>query len=104
MYILDAGNSRIQLWKPGATYGITVVSTTMYTPRAITIDILGNLVIADTAYHRILSFSMICREYKFFIKPYHEQINIQTFFFFSLAPSTTTTIPPSSIYRNSSFK
>ncbi|CAF4021362.1 unnamed protein product, partial [Rotaria sordida] len=28
MYVMDAGNKRIQRWSPGSTYGVTVVSTT----------------------------------------------------------------------------
>lgn len=91
MYVLDSGNSRVQLWKPGATYGITVVATTLYSPRGIKFDSAGNLVIADTSYHRILSFNMICRKFKI--------VDILRYnFFWSLAPSTTTTAPPPSIY------
>lgn len=63
MYILDSGNNRIQRWAPGAAFGTTVASSSsLYNPRGLTIDPLGNLVVADDSYHRILSFSVLCRE------------------------------------------
>jgi len=62
MYVLDTGNSRIQKWYPGAAYGTTVVSVTMNSPYGLQTDRLGNLVVADTNYHRIISFSMTCRK------------------------------------------
>jgi sugar lactone lactonase YvrE len=62
MYVLDTGNSRIQKWLPGAAYGTTVVAVTMSSPYGLQTDRLGNLVVADTSYHRIISFSMTCRK------------------------------------------
>ncbi|CAF4516191.1 unnamed protein product, partial [Rotaria socialis] len=61
MYILDQGNSRVQKWFPGATYGTTVISASMSSPYGMRIDRLGNFFIADTSYQRILSFSLLCR-------------------------------------------
>ena len=53
---------RIQRWTPGATYGITLVSSTMSNPRGMTLDNVGNLVVADMSYYRISSFSISCRK------------------------------------------
>ncbi|CAF4729948.1 unnamed protein product [Rotaria sp. Silwood1] len=60
MYVLDQGNNRVQKWFPGGIYGTTVISTTMSSPIGMQWDLLGNLVIADTSYHRILSFPVTC--------------------------------------------
>ncbi|CAF4902345.1 unnamed protein product, partial [Rotaria sp. Silwood1] len=60
LYVLDSGNSRVQRWFPGDSYGRTVISATMSSPSAIKIDLLGNFVIADTSYHRVLSFGLLC--------------------------------------------
>ncbi len=62
MYILDYGNSRVQKWYPGASYGTTVVSATMNAPTGMKFDRFGNIVIADTSYHRIISFGLTCRK------------------------------------------
>jgi hypothetical protein len=63
MFIMDAGNNRIQRWSPGAAYGITVVSATFSAPRGMTIDSIGNLVVADMSNDRIVSFAMTCRKF-----------------------------------------
>lgn len=63
MYILDGGNSRIQKWFPGMTYGITVVSSSMSTPFGMTFDLSGNIIVADTSNQRIISFNTFCRKY-----------------------------------------
>ena len=60
MYILDDGNSRLQKWIPGATFGTTVLSSTFSDPLGMRIDPFGNLFIADTNYHRVQSFSVYC--------------------------------------------
>lgn len=61
MYIMDSGNERIQRWWPGSTYGMTVASSTsLYNPRGLVIDALGNLVLADYSYHRVVSFPGGC--------------------------------------------
>ncbi len=52
----------MQKWFPGASYGTTVISATMSSPSGMNIDLLGNLVIADTSYQRILSFGLTCRK------------------------------------------
>jgi hypothetical protein len=62
MYILDTGNSRIQKWVPGASYGTTVISATMNNPSGMTFDLFGNLFVTDTNYQRILSFGLTCRK------------------------------------------
>ena len=61
MYILDSGNNRVQKWLPGAAFGTTVVTATMNTPMGMTMDRFGNLVIADTSQHRVISFGLTCR-------------------------------------------
>ncbi|CAF5054502.1 unnamed protein product, partial [Rotaria sp. Silwood1] len=60
LYVLDYGNSRVQKWFPGDSYGRTVISATMSNPYGMKIDLFANLVIADTSYHRILSFGLLC--------------------------------------------
>ncbi|CAF0947181.1 unnamed protein product [Rotaria sordida] len=60
LYILDGNNQRIQRWVPGADYGITVVATTMSTPRGLTFDSSGNMIVADSGSHKIISFAMSC--------------------------------------------
>ncbi|CAF4467175.1 unnamed protein product, partial [Rotaria sp. Silwood2] len=60
MYVLDYSNERVQKWYPGASYGITVASGSMNLPVGMTFDRLGNLVVADSSYHRIISFSIMC--------------------------------------------
>ncbi|CAF1116879.1 unnamed protein product [Rotaria sordida] len=71
MYVLDSGNSRVQRWLPGGTYGTTVIATPMSSPSAIKVGPSGNMVIADTSNYYILSFTMTCPP-----------------------TSTTTTVPP----------
>lgn len=68
MYILDYSNARVQKWYPGASYGVTVVSATMNLPVAMRFDRNGNIVIADTSYHRVVSFSLLCRKFTSAIK------------------------------------
>lgn len=63
MYILDAGNNRIQRWLPGMTFGVTVVAATMGTPFGMTFDSSGSIVIADTSLHRIGQFALSCRKW-----------------------------------------
>ena len=62
IYIMDATNNRIQRWRQGATYGVTLVSATMSSPRGIAIDGSGNLLVADSNYDRILLFPVYCRK------------------------------------------
>lgn len=63
MYILDTGNSRVQKWLPGAPYGTTVIAVSMNTPYGLTFDKRGNIIVTDTVNHRVLSFTMSCREF-----------------------------------------
>ncbi len=62
IYILDNSNTRVQKWYLGSTYGTTVLSATLSNPQGMTVDLLGNLVIADTNYQRVLSFHLYCRK------------------------------------------
>ena len=62
LYIMDYGNDRVQRWLPGGNYGTTVVATTMYNPYRMKFDRLGNIVICDTDYHRVIQFSITCRK------------------------------------------
>lgn len=61
MYVLDYNNDRVQKWWPGASFGTTVAATALGNPRGMRFDRLGNLVIADTAYYRVISFGVNCR-------------------------------------------
>ena len=63
IYILDTGNNRVQRWRFGATFGTTVIATSMNTPYGLNFDADGNIVIADMFNHRILSFGITCRKY-----------------------------------------
>ncbi len=64
---MDGGNNRIQRWAPGSTFGVTVASSSsLYNPRGIAIDPLGNLAVADTSYHRVVKFFVVCRKLKQF--------------------------------------
>lgn len=63
MFILDSGNSRIQKWFPGATFGTTVLAATMSAPSGMRLDLFGNLAVADTNYHRVQVFPVWCRKY-----------------------------------------
>ena len=83
IYIMDTGNTRIQRWIPGATYGTTVVaSSTMINPRGMRFDPFGNLVVADFSQHRIISFRMLCR--KNFIRFIELKLFILLFFKFQM--------------------
>ena len=62
MYIMDAGNDRIQCWSPGSTYGVTVAAASMANPRGMAFDPSGNLVVADMSYHRMVLFPVTCRK------------------------------------------
>ena len=63
MYILDSGNSRIQKWILGLTYGTTVVSGSLTNPYGMDWDFSNNFYVADTSSHRIISFSLLCRKF-----------------------------------------
>lgn len=62
MYILDAGNNRIQRWTLGMSYGVTLVSSSMSTPYGFSMDFSNNFVVADTSNHRMISFNILCRK------------------------------------------
>ena len=63
LYVLDDGNSRIQKWSVGGTYGITILAATFSDPLGMEVDQLGNLYIADGNYHRIQSFAVYCGKF-----------------------------------------
>lgn len=67
MYILDAGNSRIQKWSIGMTYGITIISATLSTPLGMHWDFSNNFYVADTSAHRIITFNLLCRKFSFLL-------------------------------------
>ena len=71
MFIMDAGNDRIQRWNPSATYGVTVASAALSNGRGMSFDTFGSLVVADYSNHRVVSFSAVCRKYfsKYFRVP-----------------------------------
>ena len=94
MYILDTGNSRIQRWVPGASYGTTVVSASMSNPYGLTMDRLNNLVVADCYQHRIVSFGVSCRKLSSEITSRFYKHNFNKFSS-SATVTTTTTIAPS---------
>jgi cytochrome bd-type quinol oxidase subunit 1 len=60
--VMDSGNNRIQLWPPGSTFGVTVVSAAMYNPRGMALDPDGNLAVADYSYYRVILFPVTCRK------------------------------------------
>lgn len=62
LYILDDGNMRVQKWLPGGTFGTTVLAGTFTDPVGMRIDPIGNLFIADSGYHRVQSFTLVCRK------------------------------------------
>ncbi len=64
MYVLDYSNSRVQKWYPGASYGVTVAASAMYNPYGLKFDRQSNIVIADTYYHRVISFALICCKFQ----------------------------------------
>lgn len=90
MYIMDAGNDRVQRWYSGGTFGITVAKTTMATPQGLEFDRYSNLVIADTSYHRVLLFGLTCRKFELDF-----QCGVICIFVIAAASTTTTTAPPS---------
>jgi hypothetical protein len=57
MYVSDPVNKRVQLWKPGATHGITLVSG--FKPWGIKVDDNLNLYVADQTNNRVLKFSSL---------------------------------------------
>ena len=63
LYIMDYGNDRVQRWLPGGNYGTTVAAATMNNPYRMRFDRLGNIVICDTDYHRVIQFSITCRKF-----------------------------------------
>ncbi|CAF1563650.1 unnamed protein product, partial [Adineta ricciae] len=67
------GNSRVQKWLIGMTYGVTIISGSMTNPYAMRWDFSNNLLVADTSSHRIISFNVAC------------------------PPTTTTTLAPPSM-------
>ena len=63
IYILDTNNDRVQKWWPGATFGTTVASATMGSAYGLAFDPVGNLYIADSTWHRVIEFGLLCRKF-----------------------------------------
>lgn len=68
MYVMDFSNNRVQKWYPGATFGITVAAATMSNPYGMSMDSVGNIAIADTYYHRVIRFGLLCRKFEIFLQ------------------------------------
>ncbi len=60
MYILDAGNNRVQRYTAGASSGTTIISASFSNPRGIAFDPYGNIAIADYSYARVVKASIYC--------------------------------------------
>lgn len=54
VYVTDAINNRVQLWKPGALYGLTIASG--FTPWGIKVDDSLNVYVADQSRNQVLKF------------------------------------------------
>lgn len=54
MYVSDAVNNRVQLWKPGANHGITIISG--FTPWGIAVDNDFKIYVVDQTNNRVLKF------------------------------------------------
>ena len=54
MYVSDAVNNRVQLWKPGAGHGVTIING--FTPWGIAVDDDFNVYVADQTNNRVLKF------------------------------------------------
>lgn len=65
MYVMDAGNNRVQRWTIGSTYGVTLVSATslLANGKGINFNLMGDLIVADYSNHRIVKFPITCCEY-----------------------------------------
>ncbi|CAF1562543.1 unnamed protein product, partial [Rotaria magnacalcarata] len=106
MYVMDAGNSRIQRWLPGMTYGVTVVASTVSTPYGINFDFAGNIIVADTSNHRIIAFSITCPNPTTVTAPFPTlppNLACQTGVFntsWSIVAGTSPTAGSSSVYLN----
>ncbi|CAF4771785.1 unnamed protein product, partial [Rotaria socialis] len=77
MYVMDAGNNRVQRWTIGSTYGVTLVSAAslLSNGKGINFNMLGELIVADYSNHRIVKFPVTCCEYS--LKNHLTQINEQ---------------------------
>lgn len=62
MFVLDSGNARVQKWIIGNSFGTTVLAATMGSPLGMYLDLLGNLAVADTNFHRIQLYQVWCRK------------------------------------------
>ncbi|CAF4796845.1 unnamed protein product, partial [Rotaria socialis] len=62
LFVLDRGNHRIMKWPLGSAFGYIVVPiSSINSASSMRFDPTGNLIIADTNYHRIISLSIGCR-------------------------------------------
>lgn len=84
LYILDTGNNRVQRWLLGATSGVTIVSSTTFSsPSGMRFSSPGNLIVADTSRHRIVSYPITCRKYRSWIRRAYDASVIKSIFCFS---------------------
>lgn len=100
MFILDSGNSRVQKWASGVTFGVTIISSTMSTPLGMTFDAAGNILLADTGYHRISRYPLLCRES--FLYGGEEVFRCITNLVLA-NPTTVTAAPPSPFFSSQSL-
>lgn len=61
LYVLDWGNHRLQQWLPFASFGTTIVGSSLFNPVGMQIDRANSFVIADTSNHRVVSHAVFCR-------------------------------------------
>jgi len=54
MYVSDAVNNRVQLWKPGANHGITIISG--FTPWGVAVDDEFKIYVVDQTHNKVLKY------------------------------------------------
>ena len=65
IFIMDAGNIRVQKWVYGAAYGTTIVPSGFSSPKGIALSPYSHIAVADQSYHRIVQFTVDCRMFIF---------------------------------------
>ncbi|CAF4663162.1 unnamed protein product [Rotaria socialis] len=64
IFVMDSGNKRIQRWRIGSTYGVTVAqSWELNGPIGMNFDTDSNLVVADHLNNQVVSFRVNCCAY-----------------------------------------
>jgi len=54
MYVSDAVNNRVQIWKPGANHGITIISG--FTPWGVAVDDEFKIYVVDQTHNKVLKY------------------------------------------------